>query len=79
MEVFSLEDDDYGDMFITQSAGVSDNNSQKSVIIGGPMDFMSPCSSLVSDDNVATNQYSDISDAEDFDIPSSQVTQNARR
>ena len=79
MEVFSLEDEDYGDMFITQSSDISNVNSQKSEIIGDPMDFTSPCSSLVTGGNITGNQYSDISDADDFDIPSPQVTPTVTR
>ena len=74
MEVFSLEDD-YGDMFITQSGGINtgdDNSSNNSVqVLPYPMDFSSPCVSLTSSNNVP--QYSDISDDEDFQIPPSQM------
>ena len=46
--VFSLEDD-YGDMFITQSDRVlNQSDSEKSEILKDPMDFSSPCVSLVS-------------------------------
>ena len=73
-EVFSLEDD-YGDIFITQSDKVlHEDNSDKSdvEILPDPMDFSSPCVSLVSKHNDA--QYSDISDDDMFEIPSSQTT-----
>ena len=75
-EVFSLEDD-YGDLFITQSDNIlnvdssqNDEKEEESGILSDPFDFSSPCVSLVS--NEKEPQYSDISDAEDFDIPSSQ-------
>ena len=69
MELCSLEEDDYGDMFITQS----DNNviplvanlDNESQMIGGGADLMEL-------GKAKCNQYSDISDVEDFDIPSSQ-------
>ena len=81
MEVFSLEDDDYGDTFITQTPS-SDSNvelSQENQILGDPMDFQSPCLTVLNKDNVVTAQYSDISDTEDFNIPSSQpISHNAR-
>ena len=76
MELFSLEDD-YRDIFITQSDKVvndkvneSNESSGKSVIFGDPLDFSSPCVSLVS--STSDVHYSDISDDDNFDIPSSQ-------
>ena len=73
--MFSLEDD-YHDMFITQSdAVINDGVSQKSEILPDPLDFNSPCVSLVSSQN--SMQYSDISDDEVFEIPSSQKHQSA--
>ena len=72
--VFSLEDD-YGDMFITQSDRVlNQSDSEKSEILKDPMDFSSPCVSLVS--SQSSMHYSDISDDDDiFEIPSSQKHQ----
>ena len=71
--MFSLEDD-YGDIFITQSDKVlNDRECKKSGIsdvLPDPMDFSSPCVSLVSKGN--DTQYSDISDDDMFDIPCSQ-------
>lgn len=76
-EVFSLEDD-YGDLFITQSDKIVNNNGVGSHSDGGilpdPMDFSSPSVSLVSSESQSA-QYSDISDDEIFDIPSSQKQQ----
>ena len=72
-EAFSLEDD-YGDMFITQSESVVNGkvvkNVDKVVGMGNPMDFQSPCASLLSSQNGA--HYSDISYDNTFDIPCSQ-------
>ena len=73
--LFSLEDD-YGDMFLTQSDKViNDCDSEKSEILPDPMDFSSPCVSLVSNQN--STHYSDISDDDLFEIPVSQKHQNA--
>ena len=72
MEVFSLEEDDCNELFITQSCSGDNNSVNSSVndgfsgVLGDPMDFASPCSSLVN------AHYSDISD-DDFEIPSSQM------
>ena len=63
MNVLSLEDDDYEGLFITQS-------DPKNV---GSQDFVSPCVSLVSQKSNAEPIYENISDAEDFQIPSSQM------
>ena len=81
MEVFSLEDD-YSDIFITQSDKVvnqEDNGIDESNgLINDPMDFSSPCVSLVS--GKSDVHYSDISDDEAFDIPSSQkCNENERK
>ena len=80
-EVFSLEDD-YGDIFITQSDKIVNSNGAESCSNGGilpdPMDFSSPNVSLISrpSQNV---QYSDISDDETFDIPSLQKHQESSK
>ena len=50
-------------------------NSQNSEILPDPLDFNSPCVSLVS--SHSSMQYSDISDDEVFEIPSSQKHQIA--
>ena len=72
--VFSLEDD-YGDMFLTQSDNViTESDSGKSEILPDPMDFSSPCVSLVLSQD--TTHYSDISDDDLFEIPVSQKHQN---
>ena len=81
-EIFSLEDDDYGDMFITQSGGNNQNlateldkSSKDDVLFLGleQADFTSPCVSQFK--SVHDPSYSDISgeeDLADFEIPSSQ-------
>ena len=73
MEVFSLEEDECPDLFLTQSSvNVQDNNRNNS-ILGDGMDFQSPCVSLIPAarfDGMASH-YEDISD-DDFQIPSSQ-------
>ena len=81
-EVFSLEDDDYGDMFITQSGGQSDNlcneveksNKESGLFLGlEETNFSTPCVSQFK--SVHNPVYSDISDDkvfEDIQIPSSQ-------
>ena len=72
MDTFSLEDDDYGDMFITQSSKDNDeivpddDNSNKELFLGLlKIDFSSPCSSLLKDQSDSSHQYSDISDYEE--------------
>ena len=67
MEVFSLEDDDCSQMFITQSSPKRQRISNEEVgnfsILGDEMDFSSPCVSVLSGTN--NPHYSDISD-DDF-------------
>ena len=68
MEVFLLEDDDYGDMFIMQSSFNSnkdDSSATNNEILGDGSDFARPCASLVSQGNITSSANSDISDAED--------------
>ena len=69
MDVFSLEDEEYEHLFITQSS----DNSEKNAILEDPNDFSSPCVSLVPQRANIEARYSDISDDE-FDIPSSQIS-----
>ena len=78
MDVFSLEDDDYDSLFITQ---LDTNNNGKdntgvfgesvSGVLGDGTNFLSPRVSIVSQSASVPAQYSDISD-DDFNIPSSQ-------
>ena len=74
MEMFSLEEDDSNGLFLTQTPSVTSQNEDKVGefgILGDPLDFTSPCVSLVSS---RQDQYSDISEDEFVDIPSSQPT-----
>ena len=83
MEVFSLEEDDGNDLFLTQISSsngsqVCENNNVG--ILGDPMDFSSPVVGVVSG---TANQfgctYKDISDEEAFEILCSQVANNDQR
>ena len=81
MEVFSLEEDDGNELFITQESKIDRINreSNDKGIIGDPEDFSTPCVSLVSQGKHDTPAYSDISDSEDFQIPSSQIDYSSVR
>ena len=79
MELFSLEDEECSQLFITQeskssvSSNIGENDgkimdSMTNFLGMLPYDFTSRTKSLLIKDSV----YSDISDAEDFKIPSSQ-------
>ena len=74
MELFSLEDDDARELFITQTPSVQKDGSGLVGLLGDPMDFSSPCKSVVAETKNNEMEFSDISDAEDFDIPSSQAS-----
>ena len=76
MELFSLEDDDFGDMFITQSSSVTnvvencDNSAMdvdESVFLGVNATDLSLLVRSLLDKNVKSNDYSDISDFEETD------------
>ena len=69
MDVFSLEDEEYSDMILTQSSKLSDV-SNNGGILPDPMDFEMPCISLICK---SQPQYSNISDDDFVDIPCSQV------
>ena len=72
MDTFNLEDDDANELFITQT---SSNNNDGMKLIGSladPMDFSSPCQSLLPASASKRVDFSDISDDEIFDIPCSQ-------
>ena len=74
MDLFSLEDnDDCNELFITQSSPTNDGNIPGNGIgiTDNPMDFSSPCVSLLPGSGVESAHYSDISEDE-FDIPCSQ-------
>ena len=66
MDVFSLEEDDARELFITQTPKENDGNDleEDNFQFGiNKSDFASPCVSVV--DAVKSNQYSDISEDDD--------------
>ena len=75
MELFSLEEDDGNDLFITQESSYDRNNLQNCDKYLGKdaTDFQSPCVSVIDKFKL---QYSDISDDDFMDIPSSQIPRN---
>ena len=70
-EIFSLEDDDYGGLFITQESKedkVPEINKDNLFLGVEETDFESSCSSLVGNNSLLNCHYSDISDEEmDFE------------
>ena len=72
MQLFSLEDDDANELFITQTPSVEKSRINLAELIGDGTDFVSPCVSLVDRKENKVAAYSDISDDEMFDIPCSQ-------
>ena len=71
MELFSLEEDDFGDLFLTQKdtnnvANQDINHEDDSEMFLGKseQDFQSPCASLVCDRKESSAMYLDISDFE---------------
>ena len=73
-DLFSLEDDDYNEMFITQVPKVGNDGNKNSEVLEKEVndgmilglardDFQSPCSSLIN--RKESGIYSDISEAED--------------
>ena len=75
VNVFSLEDDDYNELFITQvpkdNVDVNKCNDEESgdMFFGvAKDDFQSPCSSLINRNEPTI--YSDISDADVFQMDS---------
>ena len=77
MEIFSLEDDECGDLFITQKSNDNDTISDLSGIADDSVNIASPRGVIAngSSGNLLGGQYSDISDDDAFDIPSSQASQ----
>ena len=73
MEVYSLEEEDVGDMFLTQESrnivSLVPNFEVENEEVTGE-------SNLTELGVVRAEHYSDISDAEDFEIPCSQISQN---
>ena len=72
MDMFSLEDDDANELFITQTPSSSNVGIGNSGIMADNMDFTSPCKSLIPDGVQKKFDFSDISDDEIFEIPCSQ-------
>ena len=83
MEVFSLEDDGFSNLFLTQesrNSAVLHNGSGCTAVLPDPMDFSSPCVTLTPGSNDSTGcVYEDISDSENFQIPSSQEAKQSVR
>ena len=69
MDQFSLEDDEYNSIFITQTPKAQKVDEYNVGILPNGNDFGSPLVGLVSG---SVAQYSDISEDE-FEIPSSQL------
>ena len=65
MDVFSLEEDDGNELFLTQSSNSDKQVNPNFGILGDSSDFSSPCVSLVRP------VYEDISEDE-FEFPSTQ-------
>ena len=76
MDVFSLEDEDYSQLFITQSSPKRVDLADNSPILGNGNDFASPLVSLVPKKNEDPLHYLDISDDDFMEIPSLQVVTN---
>ena len=66
MDVFSLEEDECSQMFITQNSPKQVQNDGNNSILGDGLDFSSPLASIVKQVPRNEAQYSDISD-NDFD------------
>ena len=77
MDLFSLEDDDVRELFITQTPSVQKVGSDLVGLIGDESDFSLPCVSLVNQVKNNSAHYSDISDDEIFNIPCSQKQINS--
>ena len=68
MDVFSLEDDDANELFLTQSSNSDYQMKPNFEILGNPRDFKSPCASLLQ------SHYEDITEDE-FQFPLTQQSQ----
>ena len=80
MELFSLEDDDYGDLFITQKSNDNDSISDLSGIRGDSVDIPSPhVVDAGGSGNLFATHYSNISDDDAFEVPSSQQAKQDTR
>ena len=72
--MFSLEDSDAREMFITQTLSGEKDGIKLVGLLDEPMDFATPCWSLISQSaNKKLMEFSDISDDDNcFEIPCSQ-------
>ena len=77
MDTFSLEDDDANELFITQTPSKNNNGVELIGNLADPMDFSTPCQSLIPAGVPKRMEFSDISDDEIFDIPCSQRNDNS--
>ena len=72
MDTFSLENDDAKELFITQTPSKEKDGSELIGLLGDPMDFSTPCRSIVGERVNINVDYSNISDDDFFEIPWSQ-------
>ena len=79
IDVFSLEEDDYNGLFITQSDNSVRNVAESNKIPLDRSDFSSPCISIVLQQSMDRPVYEDISDVNDLEISSSQMDKNDER
>ena len=79
MDVFSLEEAECNALLITQSDTKIDIEDKSVEILLDGNVFQSLCISLLSQQSANEAVYEDISDAEDFKIPSSQVSSQVNR
>ena len=77
--VFSLEDEDCEDLFITPEPSTPKLVTGDVSILDDGYDFSSPCVSLTAGNIDQGPIYEDISDDEDFNIPSSQPNSTSPR
>ena len=73
MDVFSLEEDDCSELFITQSDPKVVQNSGESDECNNGASSSGSFMSLLMSSSSDFPQYEDISDDDDFEIPSSQI------
>ena len=75
MDLFSLEEDDCHELFITQSSSVDEKTDGADGEVLPDKGFIQPVSSYLRPDEP---QYSDISDDDFMDLPSSQMPKNSQ-
>ena len=82
MDVFSLEEDDYNNLFITQTSkeSVPEGGVQSSPILGDGNNFLSPLVSVESNGELnSLGAHSEDKSDEDFEIPPSQKNEGNTR